>query len=671
MHGAAVPRFLPKLGNLKSVRGPRLASREHDMRLQTQRQCGDPRAWLQRARVHMQHGRWLDAATDLEQTLSTHARLAPAWAALATARHRMGDLAGSIDAARHAVEIDPNDLGAGLQAGMGLLKLNRAREALQTFELCAPQARASDATYHLYRGEAELALGLHREATRSLLRAAALAPANADIYLSLGYALRAAGLHAEAAECFRTVVALKPDSIVGHAFVAHDHQYAAQWTALAGNMQRLLQAIERADSAGLAEFTAPFVLVGLPHTPQHMLMAARASARAAATGATPMPVPPRQTGGKLRIGYLSCDFHHHATSMLLVEVLEQRDTADFEVTLFSHGLDDGSPLRARMVAACDRFVDLREHGLAQTAQAIRDRSVDILVDLKGYTGNTRIGALAWRPAPVQATWLGFPGTTGAEWIDYVIGDPVVTPLAHEACYSEKIAQLPACYQPNDRCRPVAADAGRRADWGLPEDAPVLASFNQIYKIVPAWFDLWARLLHELPLAVLWQLAGSDTAHANLRRELAARGVDPARLVIAPHAATHEHLARAALADIFIDTFPCNGHTTVSDALWVGLPVVTRRGDSFASRVGASLLQAVGLGEWVADDDEGYVQRVLRLARDGAQRAEVRAHLARARTVAPLFDSRGFARDLEALYLRMWARHEAGLPPQHLVAQGQP
>ncbi len=215
---------------------------------------------------------------------------------------------------------------------------------------------------------------------------------------------------------------------------------------------------------------------------------------------------------------------------------------------------------------------------------------------------------------------------------------------------------------------MASTTGRRADWGLPEDALVLASFNQVYKIVPAWFDLWARLLHELPHAVLWQLAGSDTAHDNLRRELAARGVDPARLVIAPQVVAHEHLARAALADIFIDTFPCNGHTTVSDALWAGLPVVTRCGDGFASRVGASLLHAVGLGEWVADDDDGYLQRVLRLAGDAARRAQLREHLVRARTDAPLFDSRRFARDLEALYRRMWARHEAGLPSQHLAAQ---
>ena len=637
------------------------------MTIQTQRHAGNPRVWLQRARVHLHHGRWRDAAADLEQTVRAHAGLAPAWAALATARYRLGDLAGSVDAARQALAFDPDDMGAGLQAGLCLLKLNRAHEALQVFDQCTPQASAGNATYQLYRGEAELALGLHRQATRSLLRAAALAPANADIYLSLGYALRAAGMHGEAAECFRTVVALKPDSIVGHAFVTHDHQYAAQWDALAANMQRLLQSIERADAAGLSEFTVPFVLVGLPHTPEHMLMASRASARFAAAGAKPMPARPRSPGGKLRIGYLSSDFHHHATSMLLVEVLERRDTSGFDVTLFSHGRDDGSPLRTRMVAACERFVDLREGGLEQTAHAVREQSIDILVDLKGYTGNTRIGALAWRPAPVQATWLGFPGTTGADWIDYFIGDPVVTPLAHEAFYSEKLAQLPVCYQPNDRCRPVSAATGCRADWGLPEDALVLASFNQIYKIVPAWFDLWARLLHELPRAVIWQLAGSDTAHANLRCELAARGVDPARLLFAPQVASHEHLARAALADIFIDTFPCNGHTTVSDALWAGLPVVTRRGESFASRVGASLLRAVGLEDWVADDDEGYVQRVLSLARDTPRRAAVRARLERARIDAPLFDSARFARDLEALYLRMWQRHEAGLPPQHLEA----
>ena len=637
------------------------------MTTSTHRPHADPRTRLHSARVHLQHGRWRDAAADLEHTVRADVRLAPAWSALATARYRIGDLAGSIDAARQAAVLDPADVGAVLQAGLGLLKLNRAREALQVFDLCAPQARVGHAAYQRHRGEAELALGLHREAIRSLLRAAALAPADADIYQTLGYALRAAGMHGEAAECFRTLVALRPHSIVGHAFVVHDDQHAARWESLAANLQRLLQAIERADAQCLSEFAAPFVLVGLPATPQHMLMAARASARAAAEGAVPMLAQPRQPGGKLRIGYLSSDFHHHATSMLLVEVLEQRDASAFDVTLFSHGRDDGSPLRARMAAACDRFIDLREFGLSQTAQAIRDQSIDILVDLKGYTGETRIGALACRPAPLQATWLGFPGTTGADWIDYIIGDPVVTPLAHQPHYSESIAQLPMCYQPNDRRRPVSTDGGCRADWGLPEDALVLASFNQIYKIVPHWLDQWARLLHELPQAVLWQLAGSDTAHANLGRELAARGVDPKRLVIAPQVESKDHLARAALADIFIDTFPCNGHTTVSDALWAGLPVVTRCGESFASRVGASLLRAVGLGEWAADDDEGYVQRVLSLARDTSQRVGVRARLERARADAPLFDSQRFARDLEALYLRMWQRHEAGLPPQPLPA----
>lgn len=635
------------------------------MTLQMHRSDGGPGPWLERARAHLQHGRWQAAATDLECTLGAHARLAPAWAALAAARYAMGDLGGSIDAARRAAALDPDDLGAVLQAGLGLIKLNRMREALQVFDLCAPQAARRSVAYHHYRGEAELALGRHREAIKSLLRAAALTPADPSVHMTLGYAFRAAGLHTEAAECFRTLVALDPSSVVGHAFSAHDDQYAARWGAFDANLQRLLQAVERSDAETLARFTAPFVLVGLPHTPQHMLMAARASARHAAAGAVPLPTAPPRTEGKLRIGYLSADFHHHATSMLLAEVLEQRDTAAFEVTLFSHGVDDGSPLRARMAAACERFVDLRECGIEQTAQAIREHGIDILVDLKGYTGGTRIGALARRPAPVQASWLGFPGTSGATWIDYLIGDAQVTPLEHAAFYSEKIAQLPVCYQPNDRRRPLAG-TGRRADWGLPEDALVLASFNQIYKIVPAWFGLWARLLRELPDAVLWQFAGTDAAQANLRRELAARGVDPARLVFAPQVNSEQHLTRTALADVFVDTSPCNGHTTVSDALWAGLPVVTRRGDTFASRVGASLLHAVGLDEWVADDDEGYVQRVLQLARDPQQRAAVRAQLQQAREHAPLFDSARFARDLEALYGRMWARHQAGLTPEHLA-----
>ncbi|MCW5639988.1 MAG: tetratricopeptide repeat protein, partial [Rubrivivax sp.] len=605
------------------------------MRLQTRRDQGDPRVWLQRARLHLQHGRWHDAAADLERTVHVYARLAPAWAALATARFRMGDLPGSVDAARLAVELDPNDLGAGLQAGLGLLKLNRPREALQAFERCAPQARAADATYHLYRGEAELAIGLHREASSSLLRAAVLAPANADIYLSLGYALRAAGLHSEAAECFRTVVALKPDSVVGHAFVAHDHQYAAQWVALKDNMQRLLQAIERADAAGLAEFTAPFVLVGLPHTPRHMLMAARASARAAAAGVVPLPPSPRQPGGKLRVGYLSGDFHHHATSMLLVEVLEQRDTAGFEVTLFSHGKDDGSPLRARVVAACDRFVDLRECGLAQTAQAIRDHSIDILVDLKGYTSGARIGIFGRRPAPLQVGFLGYPGTCGSHHLDYFIGDPVTTPPEMAPQFTEKIAQMPRCYQPNDGTRALPA-AVARSLLGLPEAAFVMCCFNQIYKLTPAVFDVWCALLRDIPGSVLWLMPSGEQAARNLRREAAARGIGPERLVYAPPLPLERHLARLQAADVFVDTTPCAAHTTASDALWAGLPLVTVCGETFASRVAASLLTAQGVPELVAGDLDGYARIVRELAAEPARRAALRERIAHARSEGPLF-----------------------------------
>jgi predicted O-linked N-acetylglucosamine transferase (SPINDLY family) len=398
-----------------------------------------------------------------------------------------------------------------------------------------------------------------------------------------------------------------------------------------------------------------------------MLAAARLSADFLARGVAKLPPAPRHARGKrLRIGYLSSDFHTHATAALLADVLEQRDRERFEVVLFSHGRDDASPMRQRIEAACDRFVDVRHLGLRETAAAMREARIDIAVDLKGFTADNRLGALAARPAPVQASWLGFPGTSGADFIDYIIGDPVVTPLEHAAWYSECIAQMPVCYQPNDARRPRPGPAAREAH-GLPRDAFVLGSFNHPFKITPALFDAWAAILRAIPEAIVWQRNGGAQATENLRREAQRRGVDPARLVIAPDLPMQAHLERLSAADLALDTWPCNGHTTTSDALWAGVPVVTIKGLPFASRVAASLLHAVGLPELVCDDIDAYVKRVIALHGQPDERAALRARLVAARDHAPLFDSRRFAHDLERLYERMWARHQAGLPPQALPA----
>jgi len=288
------------------------------------------------------------------------------------------------------------------------------------------------------------------------------------------------------------------------------------------------------------------------------------------------------------------------------------------------------------------------------------------VDLKGYTQHSRPPLFAMRAAPLQVSYLGFPGTTGADYIDYVIGDPVVTPLEHAPFYSEKIAQLPGCYQCNDGTRPIPI-APSRASQGLPDDAIVLCGFNQPYKISPQVFDVWCQILQRVPNAVLWLLMWNKDAPAALRREAQARGVDPQRIVFAANIAQEEHLNRIGCADLFLDTWPCNAHTTASDALWAGVPIVTHIGRTFASRVAGSLLQAVGVSDLVCPSVQAYEELVVGLAGDAARRSVLRGQIESARLTSPLFDGALVAKGIESLYERMWERALADLPPVHLPA----
>jgi predicted O-linked N-acetylglucosamine transferase (SPINDLY family) len=373
-----------------------------------------------------------------------------------------------------------------------------------------------------------------------------------------------------------------------------------------------------------------------------------------------------QHDGRLHIGYFSTDFHNHATSQLMVQMLEAHDRSAFEVTLLSAGPDDGSPLRRRIAGATEHFEDLRGLDEPRMARRVRELGIHILVDLKGATNDNRLRVLAHRAAPLQVGWLGFPGTSGAPFIDYLIGDAIVTPLAAAANFSEKIAQLPHCYQPNDaqRARPRPS---RRADWGVPEGTLLMCAFHQSYKISAPMFDAWCALLHAEPRATLWLLLWNANVQASLVAAARARGIAPERLLFAPLLPLDDHLSRLAHADVFLDTWPCNAHTTAGEALWAGVPVVSCIGETFAQRVAASLLHAVRLDELVCSDAAGYHNEVLALLGDAPRRTRLREHLHAQRGVSPLFDGVGFARDIEALYERMWARAVAGLPPEHLAA----
>jgi len=367
---------------------------------------------------------------------------------------------------------------------------------------------------------------------------------------------------------------------------------------------------------------------------------------------------------RIRVGYLSADFREHPVSYLAAGMFEYHNRANFEITCLSLGAEPNSPTRKRIERAAERFLDVHGESDAEIAALIRRLEIDILVDLIGHTHNGRLGILTRRPAPVQVHYLGYAGTLGSRLIDYIIADSTVIPQDQRACYAEQVVWLPDSYLASDNRRAISPRTPTRKDCGLPDDAFVFCSFNNVYKIVPDVFRVWVRLLQATPGAVLWLSQMRPAAMANLQREAQRCGVAIERLIFAPKLAQNaDHLARQRQADLFLDTLPYNAHTTASDALWAGLPVVTCLGETFAGRVAASLLKAIGLPELVTTSLADYEALALKLAREPAMLAALKEQLARNCNDYPLFDTPRFTRNLEAAYVTMWQRYQRGEPPE--------
>jgi protein O-GlcNAc transferase len=397
-----------------------------------------------------------------------------------------------------------------------------------------------------------------------------------------------------------------------------------------------------------------FAALSIPLSPAAQLRAAQRWARDLAPAVLPAaPKPAARNSPRLRLAYLSSDFRTHAITSLLAEVWERHDRTRIETHAYSIGLRESSPLRARIEAAFEHFVDCFEETGAAIARRIRADGIDVLIDLNGYTTHARSEIFAFKPAAVQASWLGYLGTLGAPWYDYVITDRFACPPEMQAFFSERFLYLPECYCPSDTKRAVASAVPSRAECGLPETGLVLACFNNSYKILPELFGVWMRLLGALPGSVLWLAPGNATAKLNLAREASARGVDPARLVFAPRVDLPEHLARHAHADLFLDTSPYNAGTTANDALFMGVPVVTCAGQTMASRVAGSQLCALGLAELVTASLADYEALVLALGRDAPRLAALKARLAANRHSTPLFDMARFTRAFDDLLLNAW------------------
>ncbi len=541
--------------------------------------------------------------------------------------------------------------------GIALQELNRRDEALASYDRAlALQPLHAQALNN--RGTVLAELGRPGEALGSYGRALAVRPGFADALNNRGTMLTDLGRHAEASSDFERLLSVDPGYPYAAGQLMNARIHASAWDGYDAMLERLAAGID----AGRRAVT-PLVFLSLSPSPARQLRCARIFAadryRPAAAGLWNGEV---YDHSRIRVAYLSADFSGHIVASLIADLIERHDASLFEITALSFGTAASDGFRARIAAASGRFVDVRDRSDRQVAALLRSLEIDIAVDLNGYTRHGRTGILAFRPAPIQVNYLGYPGSSGTGYIDYIIADRVVIPPEAASFYSEAVIHLPDTYLPCDSTRREAGRTPSRAEAGLPADGFVFCCFNKHFKITPPVFDVWMRLLRRIEGSVLWLPAGAGASAENLRLAAASRAVAPERLVFAPPAPLEDHLARHRLADLFLDTSPFNAHSTAGDALWAGLPVVTWLGRSFAGRVAASLLRAAGLPELVAADLAAYEALAGALAADPARLAALRARLAASRETAAIFDMDRLCRHIESAYVAMWRRARAGEPP---------
>lgn len=562
-----------------------------------------------------------------------------------------------------AIALRPDYAAAHFERGRALVELTRHEAAIASFD-AAIALRPDHAGAWFLRGSASYSLERFEAALESYDRATALEPGNAKAWYNRGNALVMLERAESAIASYDDAIARNPDLRSAYAARLHARMQIADWRDFGPEVARLTEWIERDEAA-----SNPFAILSLCGSPQLQQRAARGWVREKRppSGALP-PLPARKRRDRIRIGYFSTDFRNHAISFLTAGLFEMHDRSRFELTAFSLGADTRDEMRQRVAAAFDRFLDVQKKSDREIAQLARSLEVDIAVDLGGFTRGARPGIFALRAAPLQVSYLGYLGTMSADYIDYLIADDTIIPDTHRRYYSEKIIHLPS-YQVNDSKRRIAQKQFRREELGLPPCGFVFCCFNATYKITPATFDGWMRILTRVPGSVLHLLGGGAPLEGNLRREARARGVAPERLVFGGRLPAPEYLARYRTADLFLDTSPYNAGTTASDALWAGLPVLTRIGEAFADRVGASLLRAVGLPELIAATQQGYEQLAAELAGDPRRLTDIRARLARNLRAAPLFDTAASTRHLEAAYTQIYDRYQRGLPPEDMHVDG--
>lgn len=636
-------------------------------------------------------GRSIEALASYDQALGINPRHVAALVNRGLVLRDLGRTPEALASFDAAVAVDPGDVEAWNNRGVALHDLGRQAEALTSYE----RALALSPDYVdalINRGNALLALRRPAEAMPSYTRALVLQPNHTDAYNYRGHALADLGRFEEALASYDKAIALKPDSFdtrrqrAGvlqkldrydqataeldklHAInpdlpslltdVAHCHAITCHWPEMAHWSKELTARAVAGKSP-----VDPFLFLAFNNTAEQQLACARNWLRHKHVASAERVWNRADfAGDKIRIAYLSADFHRHVTAYVMAELFELHDRDRFEIVGISFGPDDGSAIRSRLIKSFDRFFDVSGRTDEEVANLLRDLKTCIAVDLKGHTTDSRIGILARRPAPVQVSYMGFPATTGADFIDYVIADRIVLPHDQQPFFTEKIVHVPDSYYITDTKRLVATNIPSRRDAGLPDKGFVFCCFNNSWKINAAMFDIWMRLLQAVAGSVLWLFRANEMAAANLRKEATVRGIDPGRLVFAAPRDQPDHLARLKLADLLLDTLPYNAHTTATDALWLGVPIVTCLGDVFVGRVAASVLYAVGMPELVTTSLDEYEALALKLATDAEFLAATRAKLEQNRATCALFETDRFRRHVETAYSTMWQRWLRGEAP---------
>ncbi len=613
------------------------------------------------------------AEAELRRATELSPGMAEAWLELGNllARQRPAEAEAAL---RSGLRHRPGDAALWCNLGNVLGERGRRREAEAAWR------RALELSPGMV--EAEMALALERRAQGDaagaltiLEQASRRRPELAELHYNLGVTyFHARKLDLAIAALERASAGPRPLAKAA-VHLAQAAQAACDW-ARVERLAPVLRAAVAAAEAGKPCDITPFFSLSLPLTEAERGAIARAKAREVETrvatdraaAALELGWPGRAQTGVLRVGYLCSDFRDHPTAHLMAGMFALHDRGRFHIAAYSYGPDDGSDYRRHVRQGVDAFVDIASMNHVEAASRIAGDGVQVLVDLNGWITHSRPEIAAMRPAPVQAAYLAFPGTTGAAFFDYALTDAIVTPPESRAHYTEALALLPGCYQVNDNGQAIAAPTTRAAE-GLPDGAFVFCCFCANFKIERRVFEIWMRLLDKTPDAVLWLFAESAEAERNLRAAAQRAGPVEQRLIFATRKPKAEHLARLALADLFLDTLTYGAHTTASDALWAGVPVLTCRGDAFAGRVGASLLTAAGLTELIAGSPDDYEALAMKLATDRKLLADTKTKLAAGRATCPLFDTAWFTRNLERAYRAMWDRHVQGLPPAPIDLSG--